>query len=59
MKNKNFEQSYSAEKSERGDPLGFSIIYYVPKYQNIEGGTIWYNQKILEKKFHSAEKNPS
>ena len=33
MKNDNFEQSHSAEKSERGYPLGFSNIYYVPKYQ--------------------------
>ena len=30
------------------DPLGFSNIYYVPKYQKIEGGTLWYNQKIFE-----------
>ena len=36
MKNDNFEQSHSAEKSERGDPLGFSNIYYVPKYQKNE-----------------------
>ena len=50
MKNDNFEQSHSAEKSERGDPLGFSNIYYVPKYQKIEGGTPWYNQNIFEKK---------
>ena len=48
MKNDNFEQSHSAEKSERGDPLGFSNIYYVPKYQKIEGA-LWYNQKIFEK----------
>ena len=48
MKNDNFEQSHSAEKSEKGDPLGFSNIYYVPKYQ-----------KIFEKKSQSAEKNPS
>ena len=60
MKNDNFEQSHSVEKSERGDPLGFSNIYYVPKYQKkIEGGTLWYNQKIFEKKYNSAEKNPS
>ena len=49
MKNDNFEQSHSAEKSERGDPLGFSNIYYVPKYQIIEGGTLWYNKKNFEK----------
>ena len=56
MKNDNFEKSHSAEKSERGDPLGFSNIYYVPKYQKIEGGTLWYNKKISKKKSHSAEK---
>ena len=33
MKNDIFEQSHSAEKSERGDPLGFSNIYYFPKHQ--------------------------
>ena len=50
MKNDNFEQSHSAEKSERGDPLGFSNIYYVPKYQKkLMAGTLWYNQKIFEK----------
>ena len=27
--------------------------------KKIEGGTLWYNQKIFEKKSHSAEKNPS
>ena len=29
----NFEQSRSAEKSERGDPLGFSNIHWVAKDQ--------------------------
>ena len=39
MKNDNFEQSHSAEKSERGDPMGFSNIYYVPKHQKkLKGG---------------------
>ena len=33
MLNDSFEQSHSPEKSEKGDPLGFSIIYYVPKNQ--------------------------
>ena len=32
------KQFHSAEKCERGDPLGFSNIYYVLKYQKIEGG---------------------
>ena len=50
MKNDNFEQSHSAEKSERGDPLGFLNKYYVRKYQKkIEGGTFWYNKKNFEK----------
>ena len=31
-KNDNFEQSHSAEKSKKGDPLGFLYIYYVVKY---------------------------
>ena len=38
MKNDNFEQSHSAVNSEKGDPLGFSNIYYVPKHEKIEGG---------------------
>ena len=40
MKNDNFEQSHSAEKSERGDPLAISNIYYILKYQKIVGGTL-------------------
>ena len=59
MKNDNFEQSHSAEKSERGDPLGFSSIYYVPKYQKNEGGPFGTIKKFSKKKSHSAEKNPS
>ena len=50
MKNDNFEQSHSAEKSERGDPLGFSNIYYVLKYQKNWRGALWYNQKDFRKK---------
>ena len=49
MKNDNFEQSHSAEKSERGDPLGFSNIYYVPKYQKIEGGPFGTIKKFSKK----------
>ena len=59
MKNDNFEQSHSAEKSERGVPLGFSNIYYVPKYQKIEGGTLWHNQKNFEKSLIVPKQNPS
>ena len=50
MKIDNFEQFHSAEKSERGEPLGFSNIYYVPNIKKIERGTLLYNQKIFEKK---------
>ena len=49
MKNDNFEQSHSAEKSERGDPLGFSNIHYVPKYQKIEGGPFGTIKKFSKK----------
>ena len=46
MKNDNFEQSHSAEKSGRGGPLGFSNIYYVPIYQKIEGGPFGTIRKV-------------
>ena len=36
LKNENFEQSHSAEKSER-DPLGFFNIRSVAKYQKMKG----------------------
>ena len=49
MKNDNFEQSHSAEKSEKRDPLGFSNIYYVPKYQKIEGGPFGTIKKFSKK----------
>ena len=49
MENDNFEQSHSAEKSERGTLWDFQTSYCVPKYQKIEGGTLWYNQKLFEK----------
>ena len=55
MKNDNFEQSHSAEKSGRGYPLGFSNIYDVPKYQKNEGGPFGTIKKF-SKKSHSAEK---
>ena len=59
MKNDNFEQSHSAEKSERGDPLGFSNIYYVPKYQKIEGGPVGTIKKFSKKSLIGPDKNPS
>ena len=38
-KNENFEQSHSAENSEKkGDPLGFFNILSVAKYQKLKGG---------------------
>ena len=37
-KNENFQQSHSAEKSERRDPLGFFNIRSVAKYQKMKGG---------------------
>ena len=32
------KKSHNAEKTERGDPLGFFNIHSVGKYQKIEGG---------------------
>ena len=56
-KNENFEQSHSAENSEkRGDPLGFFNILSVAKYQKIER-TLWGHLKNFEKKSHKAEKS--
>ena len=40
-KNENFQQSHSAEKSERRDPLGFFNIRSVAKYQKNEGRNLW------------------
>ena len=59
MKNDNFEQSHSAEKSERGTLWDFQTSIMFQNIKKIEGGTLWYNQKIFGKKSHSAEKNPS
>ena len=50
MKNENFEQSQSPEKSE-GRPFG---IFKHLLCSKIEGRTLWYNQKVLEKSY-SAE----
>ena len=56
MKKDNFEQSHSAEKSERGDSLGFSNIYYVPKYLKKLKGDPLVQSKNFRKKSHSAKK---
>ena len=46
-------------KNLKGGTLWDFQTSIVSKYQKNEGGTLWYNQKILEKKSHSVEKNPS
>ena len=49
-KNENFEQSHSAENSQkRGDPLGFFNILSVAKYQKNERRTLWGHLKNFEK----------
>ena len=59
-KNENFEQSHSAENSEkRGDTLGFFNTLSVAKYQKIERKTLWGHLKNFEKKSHKAEKSHS
>ena len=59
-KTKNFifgKKSHSDEKTERGDPLGFSNIHSVAKQQKkTEGETLW-GKNFPEKKSRSAEKN--
>ena len=42
-------QSHSAEKLERGDPLGFSKLQFAVKYRKFEGGTLWIQKKFREK----------
>ena len=50
MKIDNFEQSHTAKKSERGDRLAFSNIYYVPKYQKkLKGGLFGTIKKFSKK----------
>ena len=56
MKNEKFERSHSAEKVERGDPLGFLKLQFAAKYQkNLKGEP--FGDKKISKKSHSAEKN--
>ena len=52
-KNENFQQSHSAKKSERRDPLGFFNIRSVAKYQKRKGGIFGDMKKIAKKKSHS------
>ena len=58
MKNDNFEQSHSAEKSERGGLWDFqtSIMFQIIK--KLKGDPL-VQSKNFRKKSHSAEKNPS
>ena len=59
MRNDNFEQSHSAEKSERGTLWDFQTSIMFQNIKKNEGGTLWCNQKNFEKKSHSAKKNPN
>ena len=49
MKNDNFEQSHSAEKSERGTLWDFQTSIMFQNIKKIEGDTLWYNQKSRKK----------
>ena len=49
MEKDNFEQSHSAKKSERGSLWDFQTSIMFQKIKKIEGGTLWYNQKIFAK----------
>ena len=51
------KKSHNAEKTERGDPLGFFNIHSVGKYQKIEGGFFGGNF-FFKKKSHRAENTP-
>ena len=39
------KQSHSAEKLERGDPLGFLKLQLAAKYQKTWRGTLWRQKK--------------
>ena len=56
MKNDNFEQSHSAKKSKGGTLWDFQTSILFQNIKKIEEGTLWYNQKIFEKKSQNAEK---
>ena len=51
-------QSHSAEKLERGDPLGFSKLQFAVKYRKIRRGTLWMQKKISKKSRTVPEKTP-
>ena len=48
------KQSHSAEKLERGDPLGFLILQFVVKYQKTGRGTL--SRQKIEKKVAQCRK---
>ena len=50
------KKSHNAEKTERGDPLGFFNIHFVAKHQKSAGGTLWGKIFLSKKKSRSAEK---
>ena len=58
MKNDSFEQSHSAEKSERGTLWDFQTFTMFQNIKKIEGGILWYNQKIFEKSLIVPKKSP-
>ena len=54
-----FSNTHSAEKCRRGDPLRFLDIHCVAKYRNKGRGDPLVKSKKVQKKSHSAKKNPS
>ena len=51
------KKSHKAEKTERGDPLGFFNNHSVAKHQKNAEGTLWGNIFLSKKKSRSAENN--
>ena len=59
-KNENFEQSHSAENSEkRGTFWDFSTFVLLQNIKKIKRRTLWGHLKNFEKKSHKAEKSHS
>ena len=59
MKNDSFEQSHSAEKSERGTLWDFQTSIMFQNIKKKLKGDPLVQLKNFRKKSHSAEKNPS
>ena len=55
QKNEKFQQSHSAEKSERRDPLGFLTFVLLQNTKKMKGGIIFGDMKKNCKKNHKAE----